>query len=247
MYATWTCNSDGDGVRLGLYLDEECSLLYTGESYYNLIQGSNQADSYSNSKTELGYTLHYPVSCMGEIEYDALEDNDGDGEADENEEEEEEQEAAEFCQNLVSNEQGNNEEGAEVIALSNCYYGDDDQEEEEEEAEEENDNWGDYDYWYQVSANDAANFQTLCYAVKNLNGDGYWTTSEYNEGTYDETSSSNSSQAGISTGAKAGIALIVIAAVAALCFVVYKLAFKQPNDADPKSFKLVDEKKGSLA
>ncbi len=246
-YATWCCNSDGDGVRLCLYLDEECSVEYSGESYYNLIEGSNQANAYSSSKTELGYTLHYPVSCMGEIEYDALENNDGDEEQQEEEEQEEEQEAAEFCQNLVGNEQGNNEEGAEVIALSNCYYGDEEEQNDEEEEAEEQD-WGDYSYWYQVSANDAANFQTLCYAVQNLNGEGYWTVSEYNEGTYVEDSSAEAvNSAGLSTGAKAGIAAIVIAAVAALGFVVYKLAFKQADDADPKSFKLVDSKKGSMA
>lgn len=92
-YASWCCNSDGDGVRLCLYLDNECSVQYTGDSYYNMIAGSNSAYTYSNSKTELGYSLHYPVSCAGEVEYDALEDDDGDDEEEQEEEDEEEDEA----------------------------------------------------------------------------------------------------------------------------------------------------------
>lgn len=244
LFATWCCDEDGDGVRLCLYVDENCEVQYTGDSYNDMAANYNEANTYSNSKTELDYTLKYPVTCMGEIEYQALEDNDGDGEADENVDEEE-QEAAEFCQNLVSNEQ-NNEEGAEVIALSTCDYGD--EEEEQQDAEEEGDNWGDYDYWYQISANDAQNFETLCYAIQSLNGEGYWTTEEYDEANYDATQSSSSSKSGaLSAGAKAGIALIVLGAVAAIAFVIFKFASSKKDSADPKSFKLVDDKKGSLA
>lgn len=241
MYATWCCNADGDGIRMCLYVDEQCSVKYTGESFYDLY-GANSA-AYSNSKAELAYALNYPVSCAGEIEYDELGNEDEQQEED-NQEEEEEAEAAEFCQNLINNE-GNNEEGAEVIGLSDCAYNGDQEEEQQEEEEDEAD-YGGYDYWYQVAAYDAQNFQQLCYQVQNLNGEGYWTTEEYDEATYDQDTDQNSSFNGLSTGAEVAIALIVLAVVALIGFVAWKFATKS-KDKDEKEFHLVEDRKGQLA
>lgn len=240
-FATFCCNSDGDGVRLCLYVDEQCSIKYSGDTAMNMLSQNDQA-TYYNAKTELNYALNYPVSCAGDIEYDELGQ-----EEDENQEEEENQEeaeAAEWCQNLISND-GNQEEGAEVMGLSDCAYNGD-QEEEEEQQEEEEADYGGYDYWYQIEYNDAQNFQKLCYQLQNLNGEGYWTTDEYDESTYDEDQTSNSSLNGLSTAAEVAIALIVLAVVAIIGFVAWKFCTKK-KDADEKEFHLVDDKKGTLA
>lgn len=248
IFASWCCNSDGDGVRLCLYVDEECAVKYTGDSYYNLVANSNYANTYSNAKTELAYALQYPLSCAGEIEYDNPEE-DEDEDQDEDEDEDEDNEAAEFCQELINND-GNDEEGAEVIALSTCeYLGDNDEEEEDEDEDEDEADYSGYDYWYQVEANDALNFKTLCYEIQNLNGEGYWTTQEYDESTYDPENDSDAQASfnGLSTGAEAAIAIVVLIAVAAIGFVAWKFASKKKHEKDDKEFHLVDDRKGSLA
>jgi len=241
LFATWCCNEDGDGVRLCLYVDDQCSVKYTGDSYYNMVENSDYAQTYSDSMDELAYALNYPVSCAGEIEYDNPQDDQEEEENEDEQEEEEDNEAAEFCQNLISND-NNNEEGAEVIALSTCAYNGDQEDQEEEEQEEDQQDYDGYDYWYQVSAYDAQNFQTLCYAVQNLNGEGYWTTDEYDEASYDPDSKQNASSNGLGTAAEAAIAIIVLIAVAAIGFVVWKFCTRSKTE-DPKEFHLVDDRK----
>mmetsp|Transcript_24602 Transcript_24602/g.34351 ORF Transcript_24602/g.34351 Transcript_24602/m.34351 type:complete len:740 (-) Transcript_24602:1345-3564(-) len=76
LYAGLTCNGDGTGVTIGVFLDEDCTLLTSVSNFRNVL--SNDADIsalYQESGDLMTYSFLNDVSCA-EAQYKALNNDD---------------------------------------------------------------------------------------------------------------------------------------------------------------------------
>lgn len=192
IYAGFLCNDKGNGVEIGLFLDETCTLYLPNESfsnYMNLYDSTYQAmtediieftfseATFSCKDEEVVYTTQYVDGYSQYYNYDWNANQNA--------------EPAEWCQYLY-----NNELGAYPVNLYDCggknynsYY-----------YNNNNNNQNSYQYlysWYQyeISEDDAVDMQQVCLTVKSQNGQLH-TFYNGNMGhmyTYGSSSSSSSS------------------------------------------------------
>lgn len=236
LYAGFICNSQGTGVEVATFLDEDCSVYTSLKSYKNIVYGTDAYTSLYNSASIVTYPFLYDVSC-GNLEYGTVEEyqNAANGDA---AAEEDNGEANEICQNLF---------GDEVIDLQDCDGdGQEDAEEgEEEEVEEENE----YGFTFMISQEDSENPQAVCYVVQAFEGE-YSKAHVYNDSekngsgsvyTYNKSTGAFDGKSG---GKIFGIVLIVVIVVAGAILAVQSMGKKKK---DSKKTPLVNNKRGAMA
>ena len=130
LYGGLLCNSDGSGVEIGVFLDEDCTLYPTEKSFQN-IMSNDDSNYYSKASELIQHMFTTDVSCGADnTEYTNPYDNEG---ADEDDaDEDDEAEVGEWCQDLFDDD---------VQSLYNCDVEDEDEQEDDENDEWANVNW----------------------------------------------------------------------------------------------------------
>jgi len=254
MYSNLMCNAEGNGLEIGIFLDEDC-LMYTPKlsfseimqdadtTYYNMI-----SDVVEFTFTNDGIECYDPeIVWYNEVDYyyEQMENADNDDEEEEEEDDGEEPEAAEWCQELVQ------EDIAVDIADCGNY--------EAEEEDNEDDDYADKYDWYQfeLTADQSdeigavCTFYTTAFEANDdaVAGDGYsyytphtvYNDENGNLFNYERGSADESS--GMSGGAIFGIiVLVVVVAGGAAAFFM-----KKSGDSGEKKKPLINENEGTMA
>ena len=105
LYAGYTCNSDGTGMEIGVFADEDCSILTT-TTFAEVVSNGGYGASYQSMSSGLVHRVFQQYfDCMnteyispGDDAQQEQEDNN------ENEDEDAEFEANEYCQQLVQDQ-----------------------------------------------------------------------------------------------------------------------------------------------
>lgn len=241
LFAGLICNAEGDGVEIGVFYNEDCTM-YSPSLAYSTFMSYADSQYFSMSEEVVEYMFTNDFSCyQPEIEYTNPYEYEQE-EEDENDEEEEYQapEAAEWCKDLFDGEM-------EAVNMYDCGADQNEEEEQEDEEEEYDQNLYYYDWYsYQLSEEQVDDSSEVCQAVKNLNGE-YTTVYDKKQGgnlyNYKKNWSSNSSSSGMgSGGAITLVVLLVAAAGAAAAFV-----FKTDKAAGDKKAPLINNADGTMA
>jgi hypothetical protein len=195
IYAGFLCNDMGNGVEIGLFLDEDCVLYLPNESfsnYMNLYDSTYQSmtediieftfseAAFSCKDEEVVYTTQYVDGYSQYYNYDWNANQNAD--------------PAEWCQYL-----SNNELGASPVNLYDCGGRNSNY-----QNYQNNNNNNNYQYmysWYQfeITEDNAIDMQQVCTTVKSQNGQLH-TFYNGNNGhlySYGSSSSSSSSSSGV--------------------------------------------------
>jgi hypothetical protein len=240
LYSALMCNAYGNGLEIGLYLDEECTLYTSKIAYKDVMQSADQAyysmihDVVEFTFTNDGIECYNPeVVWYNEVDYYYQQQN---GEQQEEEQEEdngEVPEAAEWCQQLVKDD-------AAVDLYSCGGYAPDDNGDEEGDDYVNTYGW----YSYELKAEDADDVQAVCYVVANLQGEHHTSYNGNLESLFDyKKNNSRNSSSGLSGGGIAGIVILVLVVVGAVAGGMF--FFKKKDSADKKK-PLINEE-GHLA
>ena len=145
LYSGLMCNSAGTGIEIGLFMDNECTLYTPKLSFANIMQDADKtyynmiSDVVEFTFTNSGIECYNPeVQWYNEVDYyyEQMEKAQNAEEEEEEEDDGEEPEAAEWCQELVQED--------EAVDLYDCgNYA----QEEQEEEQQNDDNYVSYD-WY---------------------------------------------------------------------------------------------------
>ena len=203
LYAGFLCNSYGTGIEIGVFLDNDCTLYTTKESFKN-IMSDDDANYYSKASELIQHMFTTDISCAQDnTEYTNPYDNEG---ADEDDaDEEEEGEVGEWCQNLFEDD---------TQSLYNCNV----EEEEEEDQNNDEDNWANV-AWYSwdVSGDDAEDAAKVCQIIQQFDGEysGHNVYDQKNSGTlFDYSKKRDTGRKNVSNGGLAVIIIVLIIAVA---------------------------------
>lgn len=258
LYAGFMCNQDGSGVDIGLFLDEECSIYTTRESYANVASEYDQAYMYEAAGL-ITYTFLNEIDCNGDLTFLSIQEwmemqqtyqynNQNAGY--------EYGETSEYCTGLF-------EGGA--VSLRDCNQdGEDD--EVDENAEIEIYAYDYYWYTYVLSYADSVDTQATCSVIQNMQGEYIpvysWAQSGqlYNYGTglsKWDTSGIRSFFGESDKMGKALVAAIVLSVIFALfsCFcILWSCCGKRSlrsrkqvlQEEDPKKRELIDSSTGSM-
>lgn len=102
LYAGYTCNSDGTGMEIAVFSDEECSMIYEETSYSSVLATGGNAATYQSMTSNLVHRVFSQYfDCMNTEYINPNEDADED---DADEDEDNEFDANEYCQSLVEGE-----------------------------------------------------------------------------------------------------------------------------------------------
>jgi len=185
MYAGFICNADGNGVEIGLFLDEECVLYLPNESYMNYMSYFDQTYAQmtkeiieftfstavlSCKETETVYTTQ-DIGNYNQYQYQDYDWND------------EDDEVSEWCETLVSGGEstpvdisscGQYANGYNQYEYNAEYYNSQYQQYYDEYAAEGEDN-AQYQYmydWYrfEINEDDALEMTTVCSLIKSNSG-----------------------------------------------------------------------------
>jgi hypothetical protein len=165
LYSSFMCNEDGSGVEIGLFLDGDCAIYTSRESFQNVASAYNQAYMYEAADI-ITYPFRNSISCNNEYlsreDYKEMQQNNNN-----NQNNEDYGEASEFCSALFDGD--DQEYGA--LSLRDCD-GDG-----QENAQEENakvTEYYSYDYYwytfvltYEASLNPA----TTCSLLQTMQGE----------------------------------------------------------------------------
>jgi len=163
LYAGFMCNEDGSGVDIGLFLDEDCSIYTTTESYQNIASEDEQA-IIAEATGLITYTFLNEISCSEDLtflsiqQYSQMERN---YKYNENNEYEEYGEANEYCQALF-------EGGA--LSIHDCNQ-DGEEDEVDENAEVEFYSYDYSGYTYVLSYADSTDMEATCSVIQNMQGE----------------------------------------------------------------------------
>jgi len=186
LYAGYTCNSDGSGMEIGVFADEECSILTT-TTFAEVVENGGYGSSYQSMSSGLVHRVFQQYfDCMNTEYINPGEDQQEEDE-EENEDEDAQFEANEFCQQLVQDD---------AIAMDESCM--------EDNNNGENQNNYQYDEWgnpygqytdangdiiyYDVQKEDDA--EEVCVAIQGKEGD-YTTALEHGSSLYDYSNSKN--------------------------------------------------------
>jgi hypothetical protein len=123
LYAGYACNSDGTGMEIGVFQDEDCSFLSSDTSFEDVLASGGNAATYQSMTANLVHRVFAQYfDCMNTAYVNPNQDEDENEEEGEDEDEDNEFEANEYCQQLLeensfamdescSDEDGNNDNG----------------------------------------------------------------------------------------------------------------------------------------
>jgi hypothetical protein len=240
LYSGLMCNAYGNGLEIGLYLDEECTMYTPKIAYKDVMQSADQAyygmihDVVEFTFTNDGIECYDPeVVWYNEVDYYYQNQNAEQQDGEQEEDNGEVPEAAQWCQELVRDDS--------AVDLYDCGgYAP------EDNGDEEGDDYVNTYAWYsyELKAEDAENVQAVCYVVQNLQGEHH---SSYNGNLeslfdYKKTNKSGSS-GGLSPGGIAGIVILVLVVVGAVAGGMF---FLKKKDSTDKKKPLINEE-GQLA
>jgi len=229
LYAGFMCNQEGNGVEVGVFMDEECSL-YTSLKQYADIMDYNDKYAYYNSQEIVTLPFSQSFDCSENVEYRSPY-------GDEEEEQEEnnngeEPEANEYCQRLFDED---------TVDLATCGANGNNNNNNNQNQPQHNYN---VDWYSYVLDNEGADeIWAVCEAIKNFEGN-------YEPNVYNPDDSGSfyvypsTGKKGTSPGAIFGIILLVVAVVGVAIYVVMST---QKKRGDAKKVPLVSGGKGAMA
>jgi hypothetical protein len=131
LYAGFTCNSDGTGMEIGVFQDDECSQL-TDTSYTNIIANGGMAATYQQMTK--GLVLRTFIQYFDCMDTEFVSPGEDQGDENEDEDEADDFEGSEYCQALVQDN---------AVAMGESCYEEDADEDEDKYGYDENGNpWG---------------------------------------------------------------------------------------------------------
>lgn len=229
LYSGLMCNADGDGLEIGLFLDDEC-LMYTPKvAYKDVMQGVDSTyysmiyDVVEFTFTNDGIECYDPeVVWYNEVDYYYAQQNGEQQEEQQQEDNGEAAEAAEWCRELVQQDA--------AVNLYDCAgYAPEDNGDEEGDDYVASYGW----YSYELNAEQSEDVQAVCYVVQNLGGEYHTSFNGDNEGLFNyKRNKGSKSGGGMSAGGVAGIVILVLALVGAAAGGMFFL--KKNSSADKK-------------
>jgi len=236
LYAGLICNSKGDGVEIGVFMDEDCSLYTTAQAYSDVMTDSDKT-YFSMSQEIVQYTFTNQFDCQDiEIEYTNPYEENQDEDEEEEEDDGEAPEAAEYCADLFDN----------TVNMADC--GNDENEDEEDEEQDEDQDEAYYEWYsYEISNEDAEDAQAVCKVLNGYDSDSGKNKSWKGKTVYDSSSSgtlyqykkTNNSNG---SGGSAAIVIILLLAVGGVAFFMFN---KKKNDS--KRAPLINASNGQMA
>jgi len=243
LYAGFICNQDGSGVDIGLFLDEDCSIYTSRQSFKSIASTYDKAYMYDASLLMTYPTLN-TISCNGEYlsrqDYQQMQANYNQGG------EQEYGEASEFCQSLFEG----GDAGA-AVSLDDCNQ--DGEEDEQAENAEVNEYYS-YDYyWYnfELSYEDSMSTEATCLVLQAMEGEYTSVYSWKGSGQLYNYGSGPIAQwemmrPYVITGLVAGILLLGTALYCA--FHSHRMSrLKKLEEDDPKKEELIDTKRSDVS
>mmetsp|Transcript_10741 Transcript_10741/g.14218 ORF Transcript_10741/g.14218 Transcript_10741/m.14218 type:complete len:505 (-) Transcript_10741:135-1649(-) len=230
------CNSDGSGVEMAIFADEDCSLYYSNHAFKSDLEGTFLYALLNETATSIMKPYISAIDCMA-CEYVALGQDDDDEEEEDNGEG---PEASETCQNIMD----------EAVDIATCAGA---EQEYNNNQDEDEDGDGDYAYpavWstYDFTDGEEPDADDVCFYVQTLNGDfesSHVYNSDESAGSgmfFDYSAAKNGGKSGSAAktfGIIVGVAVVVVAGV----MIMQKFASKR----DSKKVPLVGNQKGALA
>lgn len=164
MYAGFICNQDGSGIDVGVFLDEDCSIYTTQQSFKKVASTYDKTYMY-NATLLMTYPTLAPISCNGEYlsrqEYQQSMANYNKGG------QQGYGEASDFCQSLFG---GGDSGGA--ISLYDCNQdGEDDERAEDAEVDDESVSYDYYWYVFDLSYEDSMSAAAACLVLQSMEGE----------------------------------------------------------------------------
>ena len=163
LYAGFMCNEDGSGVEIGLFLDEECSVYTTRQSYANVASEYDQAYMHE-AEGLITYTFLNDIDCNGDLTYLSFQEwmeMQQTYQANNQNAAYEYGEASEYCAGLF-------EGGA--VSLHDCNQ-DGEEDEVDENSEVEIYAYDYYWYTYALSYADSVDAAATCSVIQNMQGE----------------------------------------------------------------------------
>lgn len=190
LYAGFMCNENGSGVDIALFLDEDCTVYTSRQSFKKVANANDQAYMYE-AEDMITYPFKNDISCQTEVEYlsyhDYFDMQMNYNYQNNNNNNQNYGDANDFCQNMF-------EDGGEGKALSlrDCNQ-DGDEDDQETDAQV---NYYSYDYyWYDfvLSYQDSLDLEATCMVLQSMNGE-YESVYKYSGsgGIYDYSNSKSS-------------------------------------------------------
>lgn len=213
LYSSLMCNEDGDGIEIGLFLDDAC-LMYTPKIAYKDVMQESDTMFYNMIANVVEFTFTSVLECYdpevifyNEVDYAYQQQNNAEGEQ-EQEQDGEVPEAAEWCQGLMEHD------GA--VSLADCG-GYEEAEEGGEEQEVDVDEYvSEYSWYnYELYAEQSEDLQAVCQVMHAWEGEFHTSYNGENGHLFDYKRGKTASSSGMSGGAIAGIVLLVLALVGA--------------------------------
>jgi hypothetical protein len=241
LYSGLMCNADGDGLEIGLFLDEDC-LMYTPKVAYKDVMQSGDTTYYSMIADIVEFTFSNDgIECYdpeivwyNEVDYYYQQQNGENQQQQQQEDNGQAAEAAEWCRELVGQDR--------AVNLYDCGgYAP-----EEGNGDEEGDDYaGNYAWYsYELGAEDSENMQAVCYVVQNLGTEHHTSFNSDHSGLFNyKRNKKGASSSGMSAGGIAGVVILVLVVVGAAAGGVVYMKNKETSD---KKKPLINEE-GQLA
>lgn len=237
LYAGFICNGDGSGVDIGLFLDEECTIYTTLESYKNVADEDDYPYIYQSSEI-VTYPFENPISCADRLLYAASW-----------------YQATEDQYNYPSYTCRQVFAGDYTLEVNDCNGdGQNDYANEYVEQEEYNENY--YWYTYVLSQNDLGSPSTICSVVQAMNGEYTYVYNDTDGGIYTYTNTGK--RGGSSTvnrgflpendslaaGVIGALIMLVALALGGVIWVVQYCTADETEPVDPKEEKFIVTEEG---
>ncbi|GAX27114.1 hypothetical protein FisN_13Lh340 [Fistulifera solaris] len=161
LYAGWICNAAGNGVEIGIFLDDQCSI-YTSTKNYKNVVGQDASELFYNSQDVVTYPFMNALSCGNQVQYITPEEyaNMQANGNDANNAENGNGEASQMCRELMN---------GQAISVDDCNA---DGQEDQVDNEIEGDETAGYAWYkYLITNDNSANNQAVCKILQTMEGE----------------------------------------------------------------------------